>query len=110
MQVVGDEAFDVFSPSVIENLVAGLGEWAGGERAVLVSGLGDDGQLAERAWPVGVGSECLLAVMLAAQADEVPLDGGASEFGLQSVEREDVVNVAILCVHVATGVAAGAVT
>lgn len=71
MQVVGDEAFDVFSPSVIENLVAGLGEWAGGERAVLVSGLGDDGQLAERAWPVGVGSECLLAVMLAAQADEV---------------------------------------
>ena len=71
--VLGDEVCDVFSPLVFEYLVAGAGEWATGERSVLVSGACDDDQLAEWARSVGVVTECLLAMVLAAQAEQVPL-------------------------------------
>ncbi|MDZ4234979.1 MAG: hypothetical protein U1C73_14765 [Dietzia sp.] len=45
--VVGDEAVEVLSPSVVEDPVSGLGQGAVGGGAVFVSGLGDDGQLTE---------------------------------------------------------------
>ncbi|MET3861481.1 hypothetical protein ABIE38_002414, partial [Dietzia sp. 2505] len=41
--VVGDEAVEVFSPSVVEDLVAGVGQGAVWGGAVFVSGFGDDG-------------------------------------------------------------------
>src|SRR5699024_10166624 len=74
--VVGDETVDVLSPSVVENPVARLGQrpvWCG---AVFVTGLGDDGQLAERPGSVGAVPEGLLPMVLATEAHEVPLGGG----------------------------------
>ena len=66
MAVVGGEAVEVFLPLVFEDVVARLGQGAGGVGVVLVAGLGDDRQLAQWAGAVGAVAEGLLPVVFAA--------------------------------------------
>ena len=107
--VVGGEAVEVFLPLAFEDVVACLGQGAGGVGVVFVAGFGDDGQLAEGAGAVGAVAEGLLAVVFAAEAHQVPLGGGAAQFGAPVVERDDVVDFTVVGVDGASGVAAGSV-
>ena len=81
MAVVGDAVVEVVLPLLVEDVVSGVGEGSGGCGAVFVSGVGDDGEFAEGAWPVGVVAEGFFAVVGASEAEEVPFGGGAAEFG-----------------------------
>ena len=109
MPVVGDEVIEALLPGVFEQLVAGLGQWPRRSCAVFVSGVGDDDQLPEGAGAVGVVTEGLLAMVLSAETDEIPLGGGPTQFGSLQVEGDDVVDVAVVSVDGATGMAAGGV-
>src|SRR5699024_3843993 len=108
--VVGDQPIDVGVPGLVADLVTGPRQGPFGPGAVLVTGLGDDDQLAEWAGPVRALAEGFLAVVLAAQADEVPFGGGSAEFGFGGVEGDHVVDVAVPGGHRAAGAPAGAVT
>lgn len=107
---MGDEPVEVFSPRVVEYLIASLGEWTGWCGAVLMPGLGEDGQFPEGARAVCAMSEGFFPVMLAAQAHQIPLGRGATELRLLEVEREDVVHVAIVGVDSASGMTTRAVS
>ena len=107
--VVGDESVEVLVPAVVEDAVAGVGQGAVGSGVVFVSGFGDDGQLAEWSGSVGAVAEGFLPVVFSAQAHQVPFGGGPAEFGALVVEGDDVVDLAVVGVDGAAGVAAGAV-
>ena len=107
--VVGDESVEVVAPAVVEDPVACLGQWPVWCGAVFVAGVGDDGQFAEGSGPVGAVAEGLLAMVLAAQAHEVPFGGGSAQFGSLVIEGDDVVDLAVVGVDRAARVAAGAV-
>ena len=107
--VLGDESVEVFSPSVVEQLVSSDREGAGGKGAVLMVGFGDDRQLAEGPGTIGAMPEGLFSVVLTAQTDQVPLGGWSAQLRAVVVEGDGMVDVTILRRDSASRVAAGPV-